>query len=112
MSDIVCCKDCVYSAQSNLAGNFAELSNLVYCTYYKNNISIIRGCSNGKPKLKTNADRFRAMTDEELAEWLETKVWDLPWCNDDTPVDDETKICSKWDCVKCALEWLKQEADT
>ena len=56
-----------------------------------------------------NGDKIRTMSDEELAKWLETKVWDLPWCNDDTPVDDETKICSKWDCVKCALEWLKQE---
>lgn len=62
-------------------------------------------------QIVTNADRIRTMTDEELAEWLELKVWDLPWCNDGTPVDDETKICSKWDCVKCALEWLKQEVE-
>ena len=92
MSDIVCCKDCVYSAQSNLAGDFAELSNLVYCTYYKHNISIIRGCGNGKPKPQTNADRIRAMTDEELADWL--------IMNGDGS-DYET-----W------LAWLKQEAET
>ena len=31
------------------------------------------GCSACEPKPKTNADKIRAMTDEELAEWVTTK---------------------------------------
>ena len=103
MSDIVCCKDCIYSAPSNLAGNFAELSNLVYCTYYKHNISIIRGCGNGKPKLKTNADRIRAMSDEELAKTISGEEI-YPWCTEEP--------CKYDSCTDCVLAWLKQEADT
>lgn len=30
-------------------------------------------------KPKTNADRIRAMTDEELAEWID-EFWSAPWC--------------------------------
>lgn len=40
-----------------------------------------------KEKRMTNADRIRAMTDEELAEWLEAHCYQYGW-----------------------LDWLKQEA--
>ena len=39
----------------------------------------------------TNADRLRAMTDEELAEWLDNNTYRFP-------------IYKDW------LEWLRQEA--
>lgn len=49
----------------------------------------------------TNADRIRAMTDEELAEFLERKT---PWYR--------CKEC-KWEsCKDCCLDWLKEEART
>ena len=38
------------------------------------------------PPVPTNADRIRAMTDEELAEWLEERCYQYGW-----------------------LEWLRQE---
>lgn len=41
---------------------------------------------------RTNADRIRAMTDEELAEWLDNNTYQFP-------------------IYKCWLEWLRQEAD-
>lgn len=50
------------------------------------------------PEAKTNADRIRAMSDEELADIVvcpHTGNWDL--CRDD--------------CKKCRLEWLKQPAE-
>ena len=47
----------------------------------------------------TNADRIRAMTDEELAEFL--------W-GDGCP--GSKRECDG-DCVKCFLEWLKQPAE-
>jgi hypothetical protein len=47
----------------------------------------------------TNAERIRAMSDEELAYWV--------MC----PYDDvEPDSCPKG-CMKCTLEWLKQPAE-
>ena len=48
-------------------------------------------CSSFKPKRMTNGDKIRAMTDEELAAWLEDRTM-LP-------------INGLW------LDWLKQEAE-
>ena len=54
----------------------------------------------------TNADRIRAMTDEEMADLFIEKH------------DDENYFacpvrffrgCSKSDCMVCFLDWLKQE---
>ena len=105
MSDIVCCKDCIYSDQTNLAGNYAEPFNFVYCTYYKHIISIVRGCGNGKLKPKTNADRIRAMSDEELAEFIcKTQFAFIPRSLGNIPI-------SVYDGMS-VLEWLKQEVET
>lgn len=46
----------------------------------------------------TNADRIRAMTDEELAKIV---------CCQDHKSGDE---CFDASCYDCTLEWLKQEA--
>lgn len=48
--------------------------------------------------LKTNADRIRAMTDEELADWHAS----CPYID---------KECTMKGCVKCVLEWLQQPAE-
>ena len=58
----------------------------------------------------TNADLIRAMSDEELAVQI---AWPYlgspPWCAEHTTCpyisEDPTP------CDKCALDWLKQEAD-
>ena len=60
---------------------------------------------------KTNADRIRAMTDEELMEFLEHDYWSIDYCKKDAPIDQETKECLLPSCKQCFLEWLKQEAD-
>ena len=62
-------------------------------------------------KPKTNADRIRAMTDEELMEFLEHDYWSIDYCKKDAPIDQETKECLLPSCKQCWLEWLKQEAD-
>lgn len=55
---------------------------------------------------KTNADRIRAMTDEELAElW-----WERVDCGE-CPVHKECKLTWQ-DCKRLALDWLKQEVST
>lgn len=54
---------------------------------------------------KTNGDKIRAMTDEELADWL-------------TDGHDICDLCRfgtcrpEFECEKGVLEWLKQEGDT
>ena len=50
----------------------------------------------------TNADRIRAMSDEELAKTLSGEEI-YPWC---------TKPCEYDNCTDCVLAWLKQEAET
>lgn len=61
----------------------------------------------------TNADRIRAMTDEELAEFMR-KGCDDRECPDisfpaDTPF---AKDANNEQCRKCWLDWLKQEVAT
>ena len=68
------------------------------------------GLSRKNYKPLTNADRIRAMTDEELAEWLETiRMYcanDL--CGMGCPFEE---ICySKADAPTEMLAWLKEEA--
>ena len=66
----------------------------------------------GHGKRQTNADRIRQMPDEELADFLENGVFAMPWCNaTEEEVDPDSLKCKRWDCVKCALDWLRQEVD-
>ena len=52
------------------------------------------------PSVVTNADRIRAMADEELAKTLSGEEI-YPWC---------TKPCEYDNCTDCVLAWLKSEA--
>ena len=64
-------------------------------------------------KRQTNADRIRAMSDEELAEWLVKKTmyqesaWSEPsYLNFLTESDDVLESA-----IKGTAEWLKQSAE-
>lgn len=57
-----------------------------------------------KPRIKTNADRIRAMTDKELAEWLSDM-------HDDVTCPDGGAIDCNPSCKRCWLDWLKEEAE-
>lgn len=59
------------------------------------------------PIPRTNADRIRAMTDAELAQFLSVETWGLPPCTQ--LIDSET--CVQPDCTGCWLEWLRQGAE-
>lgn len=53
--------------------------------------------------LKTNADRIRAKSDEELAKTISgDQIY--PWCTEEP--------CKYDSCTDCVLAWLKQEAET
>ena len=67
-----------------------------------------RCCNTLHPTRKTNADRIRAMSDEELAKQL---------CKGSCPPDKYKFHCTKifsggtTECEKCWLDWLKQEVE-
>ena len=57
------------------------------------------------PAIITNADRIRAMTDEELLAFLnERNACLLPYLRTKTECEEYS------DCKQCWLDWLKQEA--
>lgn len=60
---------------------------------------ICHTCHGSGRKPQTNADRVRAMSDEELAEFLR---WDI--C---VKIHGDNRLCNGW-CDECVLDWLKQ----
>lgn len=53
-------------------------------------------------KSQTNADRIRAMTDEDMAEFIKNLRFKNGGCPNDTK-------CEMRNCYDCWLNWLKQE---
>ena len=61
------------------------------------------GLSRKNFKPITNADRIRAMTDEELANWYFNEFFpNAPYCN-------KLECYRDSPCEQCLLDWLKQE---
>jgi hypothetical protein len=63
-------------------------------------------------EIKTNRDKLFAMSNEELAWWLENLLGDIPWCNDKyggKHLESGSTRCQKWDCCSCCMEWLESE---
>lgn len=56
-------------------------------------------------KRQTNADRIRNMSDEELAEWINTKNT----CDQCSYEPD--RLCMKETCANGVLQWLQSEAE-
>ena len=63
---------------------------------------------------KTNADRIRDMTDEELARHLHCIGWDCHLCAEHRRLDNEPLLrgerCDE-NCFEHCLEWLQQPAE-
>lgn len=65
-------------------------------------------CKNYKPNCKTNGDRIRSMSDEELAEWI-AGMTTVGACNDlGIPYSD---VPCGGKCKTCIETWLKQPAE-
>lgn len=75
------------------------------------NLGAIRDQVIALNKKQTNAARIRAMSDEELAFELAQSGCPKIYFNKDNEVVDcpAEKEPSRGDCVKCWLDWLKQE---
>lgn len=59
---------------------------------------------NAQPK--SNADRIRHMTEEELAKWLDNEA--SYTCNICIR-QNEKSSCVNYNCEECVAKWLKQE---
>ena len=60
----------------------------------------------GTEKPQTNADRIRAMSDEELEEFIrKIAICYEPWCDRHCNMDGDDN------CNLCLSKWLKQPAD-
>ena len=62
----------------------------------------------------TNAQKIRAMSDEELAKHLVDIGWDCHFCTEHWRLDNEPLMCGKKCDEKCAehcLEWLQQPVE-
>ena len=84
---------CVYCTEDGYCKKYSDEEVTSWC--------VQSPCKDEKP---SNADRIRAMTDEELAElW-----WERVDCGE-CPVHRDCKMTGQ-DCKKLALGWLQEEA--
>ena len=61
---------------------------------------------------KTNADRIRSMTDEELAKYLYHRGNDCEYCYGICAYQDECHECHNEEfCITHIIQWLKQEGE-
>ena len=87
-----------------------ECTNFIKCHYSGQLTGRLTSCPDFKQKPKTNADRIRAMSDEELAKYLldvEQGNFTIDCCND--RFCDTQNCCH--DCTEAAIKWLKQPVE-
>ena len=66
----------------------------------------------GMKKSMTNADRIRAMTDEELADWCaRTQIANVAEALEIARIPWELKVVMKDEIKQECLEWLQQPAE-
>ena len=53
----------------------------------------------------TNAQKIRAMNDEDLAKWIDWLFGRCEWCDTDKIATDD---CNDVECTPCILKWLQQ----
>lgn len=80
------CKDCWNFDRCNAIGRTVDFAV---------DDGVCREFDECKPQ--TNADRIRAMSDEELAKFLYTD-----------PMCEGQRYCSEYGCEDCILDWLRQ----
>ena len=99
-----CKEDCYWYEEWQDMG-----AQVPYCRCKRAGFIEPKDCENCKQyhsKYKpTKADRIRAMTDEELADWYFNEFFrKVPYCRKEECYEDAP-------CEECLLDWLKQEAE-
>ena len=83
------------------------------CTYFIRGECTASFCEYRRKK-QTNADRIRAMSDDELAKMLNDIGWDCHFCTEHLRLDNEPLMRGEKCDEKCSehcLEWLQQPAE-
>lgn len=70
-------------------------------------VAMLKSAHNAAQKPQTNADRIRAMSDEELVQFM--RCCKRPTCEYCANGGSIESICNGW-CDEGVLEWLKQPA--
>ena len=79
---------------------------LGYSSYYIGYVfKWLEECFEIVEDIKTNADRIRAMNDEDLAKWIDWLFGRCEWCDTDKIATDD---CNDVECTPCILKWLQQ----
>lgn len=91
---------------------FEDFSFCTECEHYDQNDrlcklfdrTMVAGCPYSEErKPRNNFERFKAMSPEELAAYIDEHTSEAMWCNsppEECPPEGE--------CVKCILNWLKE----
>lgn len=104
MSDYICPYTCSYRTNSGFCGHTGGWERCQYRQLHQPNTVV----GYVPPLKKTNADRIRGYTDEELA---------IHFSATTCPSKEARKKCVTYGqyeddgCVQCWLDWLKQEAE-
>ena len=78
----------------------------------QDDLEFIVGCDDYLDHEPTNADRIRAMSDEELADWLaRTQIANVAEALEIARIPWEQPDSMKGEMKKECLEWLKQPAE-
>lgn len=87
---------CVYCTEDGYCNKYSDDEVTSWC--------VQSPCKDEKP---SNADRIRAMSDEELAKLLVR----VAGCRDGMTRENAIKLCNKIiHCDTCWLNWLREEA--
>jgi len=94
---MMCCNNCGWLRW------VTTTNTAYYCEFNGKPLSDLKDCCQAwKSTIQTNADRIRAMTDEKLARYLDGVKRSTYNC---------TMPCNGETCVKCWLDWLKEEVE-
>lgn len=101
------------------AVNMQTLTGKKYWCYADSEDVNFRKCVDSDGDLITNADRIRAMSDEELAEKMMTHVNHeiidiVPFCKNFIECVEKLNadgVISDENCKKCLIEWLQSESE-
>lgn len=102
--DFICPYKCSYRTSSGYCGRTGGWESCQYRQLHQPNTVV----GYVPPLKKTNADRIRAMTDEELAEWMALNT-DCYYCR--AKDDGRCASLATTPCGDVWLDWLKQEAE-
>ena len=76
------------------------------CEYYTAISNYAEKCKDFEEKKRTNADRIRSMSDEELAKLIAENI-ECTMC----PFVNVEEKCGEIRCSKLILEWLQSEVE-